>query len=422
MNSKMIRMAVVGNPIAHSLSPNLFNHWANEYNLNISYKRIFTNDVEDAINLSSNLRIDYLNVTAPFKNQFFKFAEKRDLSSYVYFAVNFFNCKNKSAFNFDAIGLSSILSKNNISLKEKKILIIGAGDTASLIIDFIKQFKNNEISIYNRTINKAKKLSHIKRVNFIEKIDNTSGFDVIFSTIPDFREMINQSTIRKDAIVIDLNYSIKKNDDFQFKYFDGLHWLIYQAMPVMIMLYQTLPHFDETYNYLSEINNLPKNNQITLIGFSGSGKSSIGKELANRMNFDLYDTDEIIENYTGLEIPLIFEKYGVDYFRNLEAKVLEYFAEYKNVIIATGGGIIENQKSINILKNYNDVIYIYSDLEQSLSRINIDSKPILKNSNNAEIENLFTQRSDKYFEVCNSIIYNNHDIDETIKLIYENYR
>ena len=420
MNSDLIKMAVVGNPIIHSLSPELFGYWGEKYQKNILYNRIISDNPDEILHICNSLNINYLNITSPLKNKFFSVSQKRDLSSYIYFAVNFFNVNQKNAFNFDAIGLSSILSKNHIAIHEKKILIIGAGDTAALIIDFIKQFKNNEITVFNRTENKAKKLSHIKRINYINDLKNISNFDIIFSTIPDFREYVDESKIKDTTVLIDLNYSINKGKHFKFKYFNGLHWLIYQAMPVMIMLYQILPNFDETYQYLSKLKK--EKSKIALIGFSGAGKTTIGEKLAEKINYDYYDTDQIIEKYTGLEIPLIFDKFGIDYFRNLEAKILEYFETYKNVIISTGGGIIENPKSIEILKAYDNVIYIYSDLEQSISRINIEQKPVIKNLDSNSIKALFNQRKEKYFSSCNSIVYNNDDLNKTNNLIYENFR
>jgi len=82
-----------------------------------------------------------------------------------------------------------------------------------------------------------------------------------------------------------------------------------------------------------------KKRNIVLTGFMASGKSAVGKELAKRLKMDFVDTDNLIEEREGMEISRIFREKGESYFRDVETKIVKEVAEYKNSVIATGGGV-----------------------------------------------------------------------------------
>ncbi len=414
------KYAVTGNPIMHSLSPDLFKFWNEKYSLNIQYTRLISGNPNNILDLSNKLNINYLNITSPYKSKFFHLAEMRDLSSYLYYSTNFLNINEKKGYNFDVIGLTSIINKYKINVKSSKILILGAGDTARLIIDSFKQYNNPNVTIYNRTIEKAIKISNIKRINYIDKITNINEFDIIISTIPDFREYFDLKNITNSMIIIDVNYQIKKEVPSNIIYINGLNWLIYQAIPVLIMLNKILPDFDSTLKFLNGIER--KKDKIILVGFSGTGKTSIGKKLAKKLNYAYMDTDELIETYTGLSIPLIFEKFGEEYFRNLESQIIDFLKNSHEIVISTGGGVVDNYNNFNILNDLNDIIYIYSDLKTSLDRIDINTRPIIKSKSESEIENLFNLRKEKYFSISDGIVHNDSDESSIVELLYENYR
>ena len=93
------------------------------------------------------------------------------------------------------------------------------------------------------------------------------------------------------------------------------------------------------------MNNLLQGVNVYLIGMMGSGKSTIGKILARKLNYRFFDTDVLIENVADKPIPEIFAHEGEEYFRDLETQVLKELSAYRSSAIATGGGII--QKPIN---------------------------------------------------------------------------
>ena len=133
--------------------------------------------------------------------------------------------------------------------------------------------------------------------------------------------------------------------------------------------------------------------RIYLIGMPGSGKSSLGKVLASKLNYEFIDMDIYIEQKAGMFIDEIFESYGEAYFRDLERNVLNDFNNMDNVIIATGGGVIKNKNNKKLMNGICLYLEVALDeLEKRLSKSEIE-RPLLKKYSVLE---LYNQRKDLY--------------------------
>ena len=162
--------------------------------------------------------------------------------------------------------------------------------------------------------------------------------------------------------------------------------------------------------------------KIIMIGFMGSGKSTISKELSNILNMKNIDMDYEIENETNLKINEIFENYGEEYFRKLETKMLKEIISDDKIIISTGGGIINSTINLEILKNTQNVIFLDANEQTIMYNLKneINNRPLLKNSTNIEqtIKKLINQRYDKYMYVADKVIdVNKKNINEITKEI-----
>tara|TARA_B100000242_G_scaffold153365_2_gene109511 strand:- start:2802 stop:3302 length:501 start_codon:yes stop_codon:yes gene_type:complete len=116
---------------------------------------------------------------------------------------------------------------------------------------------------------------------------------------------------------------------------------------------------------------------IFLVGFMGAGKTTVGMELAKKLNYKLIDTDHSIENDQSREIKDIFSEEGELFFRNLETLKLKELINVENAIISTGGGIILKDENRSILNNL-FTIYLKADFENIFNRIKQDtSRPLL---------------------------------------------
>ncbi len=144
------------------------------------------------------------------------------------------------------------------------------------------------------------------------------------------------------------------------------------------------------------------NSNIFLIGMMGSGKTTIGRILARKMKKQFIDSDHEIELRTGAKIPLIFEIEGEIGFRKREAKVISELTSLKNIVLATGGGVILSEKNRRFLKERGIVVYLQASVNSLVQRTSYDSnRPLIKSKNpKSSIEKLIFQRKSLYEEIA----------------------
>lgn len=162
---------------------------------------------------------------------------------------------------------------------------------------------------------------------------------------------------------------------------------------------------------------------IVLIGFMGSGKTSVGKGLAKELSFNFIDTDLSIEEENQTSINNIFGKYGEVYFRDLETKKLVSLKEKaQDTIISTGGGIILREKNIDLLKEIGIVIYLKTSATTIVNRLKYDNtRPLLAGNNKEEkVNEILGFRESIYEKAADYIIdTNNKTISQIIDEIKE---
>ena len=144
---------------------------------------------------------------------------------------------------------------------------------------------------------------------------------------------------------------------------------------------------------------------ISLIGMMGCGKSTIGKLLASYTGYSFVDIDELIVQQERISISQIFEQKGEDYFRSVEAKLLEKVLCKDNQVISTGGGIVKLENNIKILKEKSKVFYLNAPLDVLFDRVKEDTnRPLLQTQNiKLKIETLLSERS-SFYERAHHII------------------
>ena len=147
-------------------------------------------------------------------------------------------------------------------------------------------------------------------------------------------------------------------------------------------------------------------NNIFLVGLMGSGKTTIGRSLAKKLNLRFLDADQEIETRTGASIPLIFEIEGEASFRQREADVIRDLTAQQGIVLATGGGAVLNETSRQLLRERGTVIYLRASVASILQRTSHDkNRPLLQTTDpRAKIEALSRERAPLYQEVAHIII------------------
>lgn len=154
--------------------------------------------------------------------------------------------------------------------------------------------------------------------------------------------------------------------------------------------------------------------RIYLIGMPGCGKSSVGKKLAEKLNYKFYDLDTEIEKEAMMFIPEIFDKFGEEFFRILESKVLDKMNNEDDIVVATGGGIIKNKSNKDLMNGKK--IYITADLDKISERCENDNqneRPLLQTKS---IYDLYNERHELY-DYFKDIEVVNDNVDKCVKEI-----
>lgn len=168
---------------------------------------------------------------------------------------------------------------------------------------------------------------------------------------------------------------------------------------------------------------------IVLIGFMGSGKTVVAKALSKKLKMKIKDTDKLIEKTTKLKIKEIFAKYGEEYFRKIEKKVIKNVAKKKNIIISTGGGIVKNELNIKNLKRNGIIVYLKNSFLTSVKRLkNKKDRPLFDHKNLKNTKKLFILRQKLYEKAADIIIKTDNksikevanEIIEKIKILEKN--
>ncbi len=154
-------------------------------------------------------------------------------------------------------------------------------------------------------------------------------------------------------------------------------------------------------------------NNIILCGFMGAGKTAVGKALAKVMNYNFIDTDELIEKEQKITIKEIFEKYGEQYFRDLEHEVCKKIADMEKTIVSTGGGVMTYQRSCDAIKKGGKVIFLDASFYVICERIGEDdTRPLFKDK--AKAENLYNERKEKYKAASDIVINGDMTVEKTV--------
>ena len=155
-----------------------------------------------------------------------------------------------------------------------------------------------------------------------------------------------------------------------------------------------------------------------LIGMMGSGKSSVGKLLANKLQFSIIDIDKEIEKNEKLSIKEIFEEKGENYFREIESKYL--LRKRNSAVVSCGGGIVLNKKNREFLKTSGYTIYLKSSIPTLEKRLlNKNSRPLLNNANlKKTLTKIYNKRKTLYISAANAtIITDRRSVKEVCELI-----
>tara|TARA_B100001250_G_scaffold370636_1_gene354921 strand:+ start:316 stop:1140 length:825 start_codon:yes stop_codon:yes gene_type:complete len=257
--------AIIGDPIAHSLSPVLHNYWFKKYNIKAEYSllNIKEKDLENVASKIRNRELSGLNVTLPYKQKIIPFIDKLVNDAKSTNSVNTIFLDETNTLigeNTDVFGLQAAYLKEITESKNKKALVIGAGGVSPSVIFALQKSKINNIAIINRTHEKSIFLK--KKFNFLKILDwsslkkEISNFDIIVNATSlglkngeDFEFTFDN--VKNNMIYIDTIYNpietktLKYLRENKIKTFNGLDMFIHQGQKSFYLWNKINPEIDD---------------------------------------------------------------------------------------------------------------------------------------------------------------------------------
>ena len=256
----MKKYLVIGNPIKHSLSPKLHNYWIKKNNINAIYekKQIEEKDIKEIIYDIKNGKLNGINVTVPYKQKVIPFVDELSFEASKAQSVNTIYKKNDKILghNTDISGFELAVRGKSYEVKNKKILILGAGGVVSSIVLALKKMGADKIFLSNRTKKKAEEIK--KKFSDLKIIE--------WGTIPEFNMIINAtsvglnnddelklnySTVGSNKFFYDVIYNpretkfLSKARQFGNQTENGKMMFIYQAHQAFTLWHKVMPKIDD---------------------------------------------------------------------------------------------------------------------------------------------------------------------------------
>ncbi len=406
-----VKLAVLGNPITHSKSPQIFNFLMEKNGIEGFYSRILVDNIEDFFEMHKLIAFDGINITSPFKHKIYDFAHHYSSEVKKIKVGNLWNLHENKLFNTDIFGISEIIK--SMELQDRNFVLLGAGSTAKST--FISLSKNNISALFNRSVVSDFFWKNQKFLNFEDLSTYKFSNEVVISLLPfDAKPPLN---LTPDNILIDANYKnpiLKKlclNQNSQ--YIDGVNWLIWQAIKGFEIIFGN--DYSSAFEEIKkQIEMIEKKNIISFVGFPASGKTTIARKIADLLQRKFVDLDEYIEKKSGEKISSIFQK-GEMNFRNIERICLKEILSQENIILSCGGGVILQSENRELLKKKAVNILLLRDLEKSFASTKNGKRPLIEGMSYKEFYELFEKRKGLYFKTADLIMLNTK-IEKCVKL------
>ena len=148
------------------------------------------------------------------------------------------------------------------------------------------------------------------------------------------------------------------------------------------------------------------NPSLILVGPMGAGKSTLGRHLSQILDYPFFDSDRVIEEKTGADIPWIFDMEGEAGFRRREQEAIDELTRHDGIVLATGGGVVVTPANRDMLHERGCVVYLWTPVDVQLARTRNDkNRPLLQTADpRARLEALFAERDPLYRQVSHHLV------------------
>ena len=399
----MKRYGLLGEKLSHSLSPELHKLYGDE-----NYE-LFEVEKTKLAEFVKKKDFDGLNVTVPYKKAVMPLLSKTsELARRVGCVNTVVKDKNGKliGYNTDVYGFEFLLDFHEIDVCGKTCAILGNGGGAAAVKAVLAD-------------RKAAKIETLGRLD-TQKAEKRPGFDILINATPvgmypnNGEAAVDIALFEGVATVIDIIYNPIKTkllldaEKRGIKAVNGLIMLAAQGKRSR-ELFDGAEIDDCRIEYAVE-KLTEKMQNIVLIGMPGSGKTSVGRALAEKLGKRFIDLDETIEKLYGKKPESIIRLHGEREFRRTERVAAAWAGKFTGAVIATGGGVVTVEENLDSLSQNGKIVYVKRDLQ----KLAVEGRPLSAGKN---VEALFSEREALYERWKDIEIDNNGTIDETVSEI-----
>ena len=345
-----------------------------------------------------------VNVTIPYKQAVIPFLDEIDETARIIGAVNTVVCRDGKlyGYNTDLYGLARLISHIGLDLTGKKVLVLGTGGTSRTAAFAASQLGAAQVIRVSRTAKED-------AVSYGDVMRGHTDADLILNATPSgmFPDVESQpiflTSFTRLQGVVDVVYNPLRTRlvlDARSRGVPaegGLYMLVAQAVRASELFLDTDYPEGLTDRIFEKI--LRRKENIALIGMPGSGKSVVGKILAEKTGLPFIDTDQEIVKYAGKPIPSIFRENGEKVFRDLESTIILEYARRGGQIISTGGGAVLRPENVNTLRLNSRLFWLDRDPS---SLIPTDDRPLADTEE--KIQRLYSEREPVYRAAADAVI------------------
>lgn len=362
-----------------------------------------------------------INVTIPYKEKVIPYLYEISDTAGKIGAINTVVNKNGKlyGYNTDYMGMKSLILRNGIDLKGKKALILGNGGTAKTAYQVLLDLGAREVLYVGRNPENCDVL-------YRDVVKLHRDADFILNTTPvgmfpkNEGKIIDISAFPKLTGVIDVVYNPLRTNlvidamERGLKTEAGLYMLVSQAVYASEFFMDTTYDDSVCENVFKDI--FKEKENIVLIGMPSSGKTTVGKRLAEITGKEFIDTDDEIVKRIGMDIPSYFAKFGEAKFRRAESEVVAEVSKKNGMIISTGGGAVLKYENVRNLRRNGRLYFLNRSLELLTPT---KSRPL--SSDIEALKRRFDERYETYVSSADVEIEANGTVNEVADKIKEEF-
>lgn len=399
-----MKCGLLGRHLGHSYSPYIHSQ------LGDYCYELFEREPEEIEAFLKNGDFSGINVTVPYKKDVIPYLDELTPVARQLGAVNTVVRRGEKLIghNTDYFGFMTMVKESGLEISGKKVLVLGSGGASNTATAVLKELNAHVVVISRQGQNNytnlhlhadASVIVNTTPVGMYPNAGNTPVSLDLFPVLEGVLDVVYNPARTKLLLDAEKRGLVAMN---------GLLMLVAQAKEAAQWFTQAPITEADISTIYRDLQRRMEN--IILIGMPGSGKTTVGKCLAQKTGRDFVDADEELIRYAGCSIPEIFARDGEVGFRQLETYILSQIGQKSNLVIATGGGCVTQAQNYPLL-HQNGTIFC---LNRDISKLPTDGRPL---SQQNKADEMYRIRKPLYETFADNMIDNNGDPDEAVRYI-----